>query len=89
MILTVIKNVENKDLVVTFSFNIYEKMLRVYINFINFFTEIREFISMCHLLGKDLHKHESSYHILHLSKSQQMMCGILYLLNSEFCCSHN
>lgn len=64
-------------------------MLSVYINLINFFTEIREFISMCHLLGKDLYKCESSYHILHLHKLQQKMRGILYLPYSEFCCSYN
>lgn len=66
-----------------------KKVLSVYINFINFFTEIREFISMCHLLGKDVYKYKSSYHILCLPKLQQKVCGILYLPYSEFCCSHN
>lgn len=65
-----------------------KKVLSVYINVINFFTEIRELISMCRLLGKDLYKCKSSYHILHLHKLQQI-CGILYLPYSEFCCSHN
>lgn len=63
-------------------------MISVYINFMNVFIEIRELISMCPLLRKDLYKRKSSYHILHLPKLQQM-CGILYLPYAEFCCSHN